>query len=77
MKCPFCDGTMESRNVTFSDEGDDGYFLVENVPAEVCNKCGGKTFSPQVTDDLLKISKPGSKPVKTVSVPIFDFAKET
>ncbi len=26
-------------------------FVIENVPAEVCVKCGEKTYSPEVTDE--------------------------
>ena len=61
--------------VTFSYEEGGGYFLVEHVLAEVCERCGEKTYSPEVTDELLKFSKRKFKPVKKLEVPVFDFAE--
>lgn len=72
MKCAFCGGKVEKKRVTFSYEKADKFLLVENVPAEVCAKCGEKTYSPEVTDELLRFAK--AKPKKTVQVPVFDFA---
>ncbi|HHT9133533.1 MAG TPA: YgiT-type zinc finger protein [Candidatus Avalokitesvara rifleensis] len=74
MKCTFCGGEVEKKRVTFSYEKADKFLLVENVPAEVCAKCGEKTYSPEVTDELLRFAKAGAKPQKTLQVPVFDFA---
>jgi len=73
MKCVFCGGRVEKKKVTFSYEEDSKYLLVKNVPAEVCTKCGEKTYSPEVTDELLRFAKEKFKPVKTIKVPVFDF----
>lgn len=75
MRCVFCGGKVEKKNVTFSYEEDDKYLLVENVPAEVCTKCGEKTYSPKVTDELLRFAKDKFQPVKIIEVPVFDFAE--
>lgn len=77
MKCVFCGGEMEKRIVTFAYQEGNKYLLVENVPAEVCTKCEEKTYSPEVTDELLKFVKHECKPVKTIDVPVFDFADRT
>lgn len=61
--------------VTFSYEEEGKYFLVEHVPAEVCERCGEKMYSPDVTDELLKFAKDKFKPVKKLEVPVFDFAE--
>ena len=74
MKCIFCGGRVVKKRVTFSYEGDSKYLLVMNVPAEVCTKCGEKTYSPKVTDELLRFAKEKFKPVKTIKVPVFDYA---
>jgi len=65
---------MKKMRVTFSHEEEGKYFLVENVPAEVCERCGEKTYSPEVTDGLLKFAKERFRPVRKVEVPVFDFA---
>lgn len=74
MKCVFCGGKVEFRKVTFAYDYDDDYFLIENVPAEVCLQCGEKTYSPDVTDHVLRLAKKKLHPVKTVQVPVFDYA---
>ena len=73
-KCVFCGGHVEKEMVTFTYEDDDKYLFVEHVPAAVCTRCGEKMYSPEVTDELLKFAKDKFKPVKTIKVPVFDFA---
>lgn len=74
MRCVFCGGRVEKRMVTFSYEEEDKHLLVEHIPAEVCDKCGEKTYSPEVVDELLRFAKDKVKPVKVIEVPVFDFA---
>ena len=74
VRCVFCGGETTKMSVTFSYEEEGKYFLVENVPAEVCERCGEKTYSPEVTDELLKFAKEQFRPVRKVEVPVFDFA---
>lgn len=74
MRCVFCGGETKKMLVTFSYEEKSKFFLVEHVPAEVCGRCGEKTYSPDVTDELLKFAKDKFKPVKKLEVPVFDFA---
>lgn len=74
MRCVFCGGRVEKRTVTSSYEEEDKHLLVEHVPAEVCDKCGEKTYSPEVVDELLRFAKDEVKPVKIIEVPVFDFA---
>ncbi|MFQ5632645.1 MAG: YgiT-type zinc finger protein [bacterium] len=56
MSCVFCGGEIESRNVTFVYDENDDYFFIENMPAEVYVRCGEKTYSPEVTDELLHLA---------------------
>ena len=76
MKCIFCGGKLEKKIVAFYYEEDGKYLLVENVPAEVCTKCGEKIYSPKVTNELPKFAKDKFKPVKSIKIPVFDFAKK-
>ena len=73
VKCVFCGGNTEERLVTFSYEEGDRHLLVENVPAQVCTKCGEKTYSPEVTDKLLRFARAEFRPVRTIRVPVFNF----
>lgn len=73
-RCVFCGGKVEKKSVTFIYDEDDKYFLVEHVPAEECTKCGERTYSPEVTDEILRFAKQRVKPSKTIEVPVFDLA---
>ncbi|MEQ8169786.1 MAG: type II toxin-antitoxin system MqsA family antitoxin [Candidatus Eremiobacterota bacterium] len=73
MKCIFCGGKVKKEKVTFVYEEKEKYIFIENVPAEVCPKCGEKTFSPEVTQEILKFAKNEFTPVKTVEIPVFNF----
>ncbi len=75
MKCVFCGCRVEKSIVTFTYEENDRYLLIENVPANVCSKCGERIYSPEVTDQLLKFARNEFKPVKTIEVPVFNFAE--
>jgi YgiT-type zinc finger domain-containing protein len=77
MNCIFCGGKIEQKMVIFNYEENNKYLFVENVPAEVCTQCGEKTYSPEVTKELLKFAQNEFKPVKTITVPVFDFAVRT
>ncbi len=75
MKCVFCGGELKNASVTFSYEEDDAYLLVEHVPAEECDRCGEKLYTPEVTDALLQYAKNQREPVKIVQVPVYEFAE--
>ena len=75
MRCVFCGGETKKTSVTFSYEEEGKFFLVKHVPAEVCERCGEKTYAPEVTGELLKFAKDKFKPVKKLEVPVFDFAE--
>ncbi|OGQ99466.1 MAG: hypothetical protein A2521_00725 [Deltaproteobacteria bacterium RIFOXYD12_FULL_57_12] len=75
MKCVFCGGEFKKMTTTFRYEEGEKYFFVEHVPAEVCERCGEKTYAPEVVDELLEFAKNKFKPVRKLEVPVFDFAK--
>ncbi len=75
-RCVFCGGNIKEERVTFIYDEDDRYFMVEHVPAEVCMKCGERTYSPEVTDKILYIAKHKVRPIKTIEVPVFDLAEK-
>ena len=76
-KCVFCGGKVVNEKVTFVYESDDRFFFVKHVPAEVCTKCGEKTYTPKVTEELLKYAKKETKSAKIARVPVFNFAVKT
>ncbi|MBI2305488.1 MAG: type II toxin-antitoxin system MqsA family antitoxin [Chloroflexi bacterium] len=76
MKCFVCSGETESRVVAdlYAEKG--LYLAVENVPAEVCTKCGERYYTPEVTQRLLDITKRvkgDALPGKRAEFTIYDF----
>jgi len=76
MKCISCGGATEAQNVTFIYDQEGEYLFIEDVPAEVCSQCGEKTYSPEVTDDLIRIAKKRLKPTKMIEVPVFRYVHQ-
>jgi HTH-type transcriptional regulator / antitoxin MqsA len=74
MKCGFCGGKTIKAEVTFTYEGEGRFLIVEHVPAAVCLRCGEKTYSPGVTDELLRFARAEDRPTRKIEVPVYDFA---
>ena len=73
MSCVFCGGKIVAQKVTFMYEQDGQFWVIQNVPAEVCVACGEKTFAPEIADEMLKFAKRRFEPVKLVEMPVFDY----
>ena len=74
MRCVFWGGNVVSKNVTFIHEQDDKLLVIRDVPAQVCAACGERTYSPEITDEIMKFAQHSFEPVKLVQVPVFDYA---
>ena len=66
--------TMKDERVTYTLEKDGKFYIIENVPARVCEETGEQFFAPATVDRLQKIILTGKKPKKTIETPIFEFA---
>ena len=66
--------TMKDARVTYTLEKDSKFYIIENVPARVCQETGEQFFAPSTVDSLQKIILTGIKPKKTIETPIFEFA---
>ena len=69
-------GSTDSKEV-FVEEVfciDDKHILVERIPATVCDRCGEKIFSRETTERIRCIVHGKSKPVKSISMDVFDYA---
>jgi YgiT-type zinc finger domain-containing protein len=73
MRCVFCGGKVISKNVTFIYEHGEQLLVIRDVPAEVCTRCGERTYTPEITDEIMKFARRRFKPVKLVEVPVFDY----
>ena len=77
LSCGACGGATESQQVTVTFWIGAILQVVENVPARVCARCGGRQYgaeSEQRLAALVAAGAPAWKARRVVSVPVFDFA---
>jgi YgiT-type zinc finger domain-containing protein len=53
---------------------DDRHILVEHIPSTVCDRCDEKVFSRETTEKIRRMLHGASRPVKSVSMDVFDYA---
>ncbi|WP_072016188.1 YgiT-type zinc finger protein [Leptolyngbya sp. KIOST-1] len=77
-KCHVC-GSEESHqelvNEIFQING--SFYLVEQIPATVCDRCGEEIFSRETTERIRVMLHDEAKPVKSISVDVFAYQPES
>ena len=66
--------TMREAKVTYTLEMDGKFFIIENVPARVCEETGEQFFSPDTVERLQETVWGQAKPKKTIETPVYEFA---
>jgi len=74
--CHIC-GSTEARKTSISEifQIDNKPVLVEHIPAMVCTRCGEAIFSQETTEGIRKMVHSETKPVKSISINVFDFLR--
>ncbi|WP_107669005.1 YgiT-type zinc finger protein [Cyanothece sp. BG0011] len=65
--------TSQLVNETFEIEGK--LILVENIPAQVCSRCGEITFSGETAEKVRLIVQGETKPIKSIKVDVFAYQR--
>ena len=77
-KCHVC-GSEESHqelvNEIFQING--SFYLVEQIPATVCDRCGEEIFSRETTERIRVMLHSEAKPIKSISVDVFAYQPES
>ena len=63
---------MDSVDEVFRVDGE--YVLVEQIPAEVCSRCGEKSFSLQTVEAMRQAVNGGAVPARLMELRVFQFA---
>ena len=71
-KCHICKGHVEERLVTRLQEYNGQWYIIENLPALVCNQCGETYYTPQAHDRVIDLISGEIKPVRIESVAVLD-----
>ncbi len=73
--CNVCGSTEKKES--FVDEIfliDHKPVMVEHIPATICARCGEETFDRKTTERIRRMVHGESKPIKSISMDIFDYA---
>lgn len=65
--------TVVERRVTYTLQVDGKFFIVENVPARVCEETGEQFFSPETVERLQEIVWEQQQPKRVIETPVYEF----
>ena len=71
-RCYYCGGEQVEQLTTFVYEDDDQFWVVRNVPALVCIRCGEKEYTQDVTHRVLTLRKQPPRPREILHVPAYE-----
>lgn len=66
--------TMVEAKVTYTIEHDGKFYIIEHVPARVCQETSEQFFSPETVEHIHALIKENRKPVKFVETPVYEYA---
>ena len=73
-RCPLCKGPLERKVISYTQPFEDRLYVVENVPAAVCQQCGEIVLDPSTAKKIQKLVW-SSQPKGTLELPVFDLAE--
>lgn len=66
--------TMKEKTVTYTLQVDGQFYIVENVPARVCEETGEQFFSPETVERLQQTIWRRETPSKVIETPVYEFS---
>jgi len=73
--CYFCGGELKEELTTFVYQEGERIYLVKNVPAWVCQKCGEREYSQEVTHQVVNMLQQSPRSYEIAHVPMYDLAQ--
>ena len=73
--CLYCKGQLEEQLVTRVQESQGNWFLIENLPALVCQQCGETFYSPAIHDHVLDIVQSAKQPDREETLRVYNATK--
>jgi len=70
--CYFCGGELVEQITSFLYEENGQLWVVRNVPTYVCNQCGEKEYTQEITHQILTLLKQPCRPAEILHVPAYD-----
>jgi len=66
--------TIIEKDVTYTLEFGGKFYIIEHVPARVCQETGEQFFSPETVERIHGLIKGGRKPSRVIETPVFEYA---
>ena len=73
-KCPVCDEPMVAKRIRHMQTWEDRAVVFENVPAELCPRCGEVFFTGSVADRVNQVLWSMGPATRTIEVPVYDLS---
>ncbi|MCK5562009.1 MAG: type II toxin-antitoxin system MqsA family antitoxin [Thermoplasmata archaeon] len=77
MKCTLCNGNLKKENVKLDLWVDEELVIVEDIPADVCDQCGEKFVSAEVSKEIDKLLKNRANANKKIEVSVLKWGEST
>lgn len=74
-ECLYCKGHLSEQLVTRLQESQGKWYIIENLPALVCEQCGEVFYTPQAHDHVIELVTGKAKPVRLETVVVMDASK--
>lgn len=72
--CYYCKGKVTAKRIQHIHRWGNQVFVLENVPAEVCQQCGEIYFAPEILAEMDRIVSSQAKPKTIIQVPVYSLA---
>jgi YgiT-type zinc finger domain-containing protein len=66
--------TIIETEVTYTLMHSGKFYIIEHVPARVCQETGEQFFSPETVERIQALVKGGKNPDRVVETPVYEYA---
>lgn len=66
--------TLVETEVTYTLELSGKFYIVEHVPARVCQETGEQFFAPETVERIQALIKGQQKPARVVETPVYEYS---
>ena len=66
--------TIIETEVTYTLLHSGKFYIIEHVPARVCQETGEEFFSPETVERIQALVKGGKNPDRMVETPVYEYA---
>lgn len=66
--------TMVNTTVTYTLEFEGKFYIIEHVPARVCEETGEQFFSPETVERIRTLIRGEKAPDRMIEAPVYEYA---